>query len=229
MFNIMLKKKKSQVWVETVTYTLIALILIGLVLAFVRPKLEEMKDKATLDQTLTMLEELNNDISDTAVGASGSQRISEFTIKSGYIEVITLDYNDSIVYTLEKSNSEYTEPGKIVSIGNILVNTTDRGKYNIVQFTLNYKERYDFVDKDRLSGKVITVPKSSTTQKLTFTNVGKNGAERTPGIPPTPGLIEDCSTTPCTNDKGYEKGICIPGTQICKYEDIRSKVIVNLN
>ena len=40
-----MNKKRGQVWVETVIYTLIALALIGTVLAFVKPKVEEMQDK----------------------------------------------------------------------------------------------------------------------------------------------------------------------------------------
>ena len=37
--------KKAQVWIETVIYTLIALALIGTVLAFVKPKIQEIQDK----------------------------------------------------------------------------------------------------------------------------------------------------------------------------------------
>jgi len=43
-------KKKGQVWIETVTYTLIAFVLIGLILAFVKPKIDELQDKALIDR-----------------------------------------------------------------------------------------------------------------------------------------------------------------------------------
>ena len=44
--------KRGQVWVETVIYTLIALVMIGLVLSFVQPKIMELQDKATLQQSI---------------------------------------------------------------------------------------------------------------------------------------------------------------------------------
>ena len=40
------KEVKAQVWIETVIYLLIAFIMIGMVLAFVKPKLEDIKDKS---------------------------------------------------------------------------------------------------------------------------------------------------------------------------------------
>ena len=39
----MYEKKRGQIWVETVIYTLIALILIGLVLTFITPKIKEIQ------------------------------------------------------------------------------------------------------------------------------------------------------------------------------------------
>jgi hypothetical protein len=223
MKSIKVKSRKAQVWVETVTYTLIALVLIGAVLAFVKPKLDEMKDKAVLDQTLEMMEYLNKDVSDTGDGAAGSKRTPEFTIKQGFIEIFTKDYNDTIVFTLEKSNSEYTEPGKLVRIGNVIINTTDRGKYNTIKFALEYKNRFDLADKDGNSGKLITVPKSSTTQKISFTNMGKNGGIRKDS------LSTACSTHPCVGNEIYERGSCVTVTGICEYEDTRPKIIVELN
>jgi len=52
-------EKKGQIWVETVIYVLIALIMIGAVLAFINPKVKEIQDKLTLDKTVVLLEELD--------------------------------------------------------------------------------------------------------------------------------------------------------------------------
>ena len=45
-----INSKHGQVWVETVIYTLIAFALIGTVLTFVKPKIEEMQDSAIISQ-----------------------------------------------------------------------------------------------------------------------------------------------------------------------------------
>ena len=50
-----MRNKKGQVWIETVLYTLIGISLIGLVLAFVTPKINEAKDRAVVEQTINSL------------------------------------------------------------------------------------------------------------------------------------------------------------------------------
>ena len=52
------KSKRSQVWVETVIYTLIALTVIGLFISFAKPKIEEIQDKAIVEQSVAMLEDI---------------------------------------------------------------------------------------------------------------------------------------------------------------------------
>ena len=44
---------KGQIWVETVLYTLIALALIGITLAFVMPKINESKNNLIVEQTIS--------------------------------------------------------------------------------------------------------------------------------------------------------------------------------
>ena len=65
----MIKKSDSrgQVWVETVTYTLIALVLIGLVLSFTKPKIEELQDRTLIEQSIQVLKELDVAIKESAI------------------------------------------------------------------------------------------------------------------------------------------------------------------
>ena len=53
---------RGQIWVETVIYTLIGLALMGLVLAFVMPKINESKDRIILQQTITSLNDIDEKI-----------------------------------------------------------------------------------------------------------------------------------------------------------------------
>ena len=52
------KNKRGQIWVETMVYTLIAFALIGLVLAFVKPKIQETQDKAIIEQSVNILKDI---------------------------------------------------------------------------------------------------------------------------------------------------------------------------
>src|SRR3989344_9647837 len=132
---------KGQVWVESVTYTLIVLALIGAVLAFVKPKLEELQDKAIIDQTYDLLNYLDENMIDAGDGAQGNVRTPEFTMKRGQIDIYLL--TNSIEFTIENVRSEYSEPGQNVKIGNVNILTIDRGKYNSVKMSIDYNNRYD--------------------------------------------------------------------------------------
>ena len=70
--------ERGQVWIETVLYTMIGLVLIGLVLGFVNPKIEESKDNLIIEQTLTLLNDLDSKINI----AQDNIRIASFSIKS---------------------------------------------------------------------------------------------------------------------------------------------------
>ena len=50
--NIIVNTKKSQVWVETVIYTLIGLSIIGILLAVLKPTVESTKDRLMIEQII---------------------------------------------------------------------------------------------------------------------------------------------------------------------------------
>ena len=81
------RSKKAQVWIETVIYTLIALVLIGAVLAFVKPKLQELQDKAIIDQTVQVMEGIDAKIHSVVQGGAGNKRIIELQLKKGAIKI----------------------------------------------------------------------------------------------------------------------------------------------
>ncbi|MEK6875641.1 MAG: hypothetical protein AABX30_03080 [Nanoarchaeota archaeon] len=160
--------KKAQVWVETVIYTLIALALIGTVLAFVKPKIEEIQDKLTIDQTLEMMGDIDAKILLLAQGSLGNQRLLELQIKKG--ELIVDPPKNSLIFTLENSRYAYSEIGKQKDIGNVLVETNQIGKYYKIDLTNNYS-RYNVTYENENQIKKLT--KSPTIYKLTVSNDGK--------------------------------------------------------
>ncbi|MBU2612794.1 MAG: hypothetical protein KKB62_03680, partial [Nanoarchaeota archaeon] len=76
-------KKKGQIWIETVTYTLVAFVLIALILAFVKPKIDQLQDQALIEQSFKMLNGIDsvvNSVYDTGIG---NKRMVELSIKKG--------------------------------------------------------------------------------------------------------------------------------------------------
>lgn len=160
--------KRGQVWVETVIYTLIAFVLIGAVLAFVKPKIEEFQDKAIIEQTLSAAENINTVMLSTVQGGSGNRRIIEMGIQKGTLEVD--GETDKLVFLME-SRYAYSQPGSDISVGNVIVRTEEQGKLNLIKITMNYSDKYDITYQDEDASKLIT--KSSTPYKIAISNNGK--------------------------------------------------------
>jgi hypothetical protein len=133
-----MNKKRGQIWVETVIYTLIAFSLMGLVLAFVVPKIEETRDKGIIEQSIGVLQDIDSLIEN--LGGPGNQRILELGINKGSMTIDSA--NDKIFFELE-SKYQYSQPGEDVSEGRITVHTEGEGKINIITLTLDYNEEYN--------------------------------------------------------------------------------------
>jgi hypothetical protein len=158
-------EKRGQVWIETVIYLLIAFVMIGLVLSFVRPKIEEMRDKAIIERSLEVMNSLDNLI--LTIGSPGNKRLVDLNIKKGSL---TIDgENDTILFEME-GKYLYTEPGEEVAVGNVLAKTEEKGEYNVVTLKRDFSANYNLTYQGRDVGK--TLNKAATPYKLYLTNNG---------------------------------------------------------
>ncbi len=77
------KSKKAQVWIETVVYTLIFLALMATILIVAKPKIEQIKERTIIEQTISFLNVLDSSILDARSKAAGTQIPVDFLIKRG--------------------------------------------------------------------------------------------------------------------------------------------------
>ena len=129
------KGKLGQIWVETVLYTLIGLALIGLVLGFVTPRINEAKEGLLVEQTIESLNALDNEI-DSVLQAPGNIRQIDFTMKKG--EFFIDGEGDKLRFVLTGLKKPYSEPGEIIEMGRVNVITTREQKSNSVELTIDY-------------------------------------------------------------------------------------------
>ena len=165
-------KKRGQVWVETVIYTLIAFVMIGLVLSYARPKIEQLQDNALIQQSTEMMKQIDSTI--LTMGGAGNQRILEIGIKKGILKIDCI--NDKIIFEME-SKSLYSEPGKNINDGSVIIFTEKKTGYNLVTLTLDYSSNHDL--KFEGSNVLKDISKSSTSYKLTISNEGENLNDKT--------------------------------------------------
>lgn len=166
------KNKGGQVWVETVIYTLIALTMIGAVLAFILPKIEEIRDKSVIDQSINSIKNIDSVIDSVVGGGPGNKRLVETNIKSGKMKIEGID--DKIIFEIE-TTYVYSEPGKTLNLGNVEAITEDIGGLNRVTITAdyNYNIKYNEVDEEKI------LEQSSTPYTITIENKGEDGSGNT--------------------------------------------------
>ncbi|MAG24189.1 hypothetical protein CMI47_01290 [Candidatus Pacearchaeota archaeon] len=129
--------KRGQIWIETVLYTLIGLALIGLVLAFIMPKINESRDRAVVDQTLSALDEFDKKVRDVLDKGEGNKRVIDFGMKTG--ELFINATGDEIFMKLAEQEEAYSEPGvEIDGLGNVKTNTTEGQSGYSVELRVSY-------------------------------------------------------------------------------------------
>lgn len=159
--------RRGQVWVETVIYTLIAFVIIGLVLTFARPKINEIQDNVIISQSIEMLEDIDTTIIDITTGGQGNKRILEIGIKKGTLFVDGV--NDKIIFEAEIGHA-YSELESPISKGNLEILTEEFGSEYKVTVTRDYSSAYDVQYNSASEEGAIT--KSSSSYKLSITNSG---------------------------------------------------------
>ncbi|NCN51477.1 hypothetical protein GW931_00495 [archaeon] len=159
--------KRGQVWIETVTYTLVAFVLIGLVLGFAKPKIQEMQDQAIIEQSMKMIKEIDSVIQEISEKGIGNKRKIELSLKKGEMEINSI--NDTIAFTLE-GRFMYSQPGQEYEEGNIAVLTEERGDTYTVTLKRDYSGLYNitYTDKEEIK----KIQKGTTPYNIYITNKG---------------------------------------------------------
>lgn len=161
------KNIKGQIWVETMVYTLIAFALIGLVLAFVKPKIEETQDKGVIDQSIRILESIDHVIRN--LGGPGNQRVLEIGLNKGTLFVD--GENDTIYFKID-SRYVYSQLGEEVNVGGVVATTEKKGSVNEVTLIRNYSGEYNITFQNKEELKEIT--KASTPYRFIILDKGNN-------------------------------------------------------
>lgn len=159
---------RGQIWIETVVYTLIAITLIGAVLAFILPRIEEIQDNAVIEQSVGVLEDLNSVILEVVHGGRGNKRIMDIGVKKGELKI--RGAQDLISFEIE-SGYGYSELDKSIKVGNVDVITQRVGsELNRITLSVSYDE-YDLAYAGEDAEKIIG--KSPAPYKLSIENKGE--------------------------------------------------------
>lgn len=117
-------------------------------------KIEEMQDKVIIEQSVSMLKEIDQTIQEVGEGEIGNKRKIEVTIKKGSLEIFPEDNNLS--FKIE-SRYLYSEPGQEYQEGNLKIITVEKGKYNDLTINMTIDSSlYDLEYQGGEDKKIIT-------------------------------------------------------------------------
>jgi type II secretory pathway pseudopilin PulG len=157
------QKKKAQIWVETVIYTLIGLTIIGILIAVSKPQLEKQQDKALIEQAINGLGKIDGKIYEVLEG-TGNKRKVELKIGKG---VLTIDgEKDKVIWELD-SKYEYSEEGVTIPAGKNNITTLPGSPWKI-KIELNSQFDIKYNNKDIVKN----LGQSSTPHVITIENKG---------------------------------------------------------
>jgi len=129
-------RKSGQVWVETVLYTLIGLVLIGVALAIITPQISKAKDTLIVEQTINALNDLDKKFDEVFRGPGNVRQVPELTMRRGELYVNAT--GDEIIFVLKGMKKPYSEPGVVIEIGSVDVLSEEEQKDSTVYLTLDY-------------------------------------------------------------------------------------------
>ncbi len=132
----MVCKKKGQVWIETVLYTVIGLSIIALVLSFAYPKVRAAQENILIEQSIATLNNLDQVITTVNDRGPGNIKTYTFTIKRGKLTVD--QWRERITLEIKNMKSEYSEPGVPISEGRVSILTSEGAKAYTITLSLDY-------------------------------------------------------------------------------------------
>ena len=157
---------KGQIWVETVIYTMIALVMIGAVLAFITQRIAEIQDRAIIEQTITSMGDIDSVVLSVSQNA-GNRRTINFYMKKGKLEIDGV--NNEITFEMQ-SRYVFSQPGEEVNINDLTAKTEKSGSENIVTLTKKYDYEITYQGNDEIK----EINQASTPYKISVENKGKN-------------------------------------------------------
>lgn len=161
--------KRGQVWIETVTYTLVAFVLIGMLLAFIQPKIKQMQDHSIIDQSLSMMKQIDSTVQEVAQAGVGNKREIQIALNAGSMLFNSTD--NSIIFELDGSYM-YSEPGQIYHDGSIIVDTEQKGEIYLVTLKKKFLDYNMTYNNQKATEKIL---KTGNPYNLYITNMGDNG------------------------------------------------------
>lgn len=146
----MKKGKKAQVWVETVIYTLIGLVIITILLSILKPAIDRKQDQILIESSVGMIENFENVIEEVTYYGVGNTRPVDMRITKGKLEIDGV--NDEIRFLIN-TKYKYSQPDEVIERGSLKIQTIEKQESYDLTVTLSYKDKFNITwnNKDTIN------------------------------------------------------------------------------
>ncbi len=130
-------KKRAEVWISVVIYTLVAILALSLLLGTGLPILNEMKERTVFSKTKEIMLQLDTHLTELTNQGEGSQSTLSFEIRDGKV----LFEDDELIWEIE-AKSPIVSPRTTSVLGNLIISsnanirTYDTGSSFILSTTI---------------------------------------------------------------------------------------------
>jgi hypothetical protein len=161
--------KKGDVWISAVLYTAIMIAIISILLLSINPKIEEYRDRVTINYMIQALNSLDTTIQEVN-DVMGNKRNFEIKISKGHISVLPKE--EIIKYSIT-TNFEFSQPDQIIKVDKVNLKTEkEKGKV-LVELWLNYSNTIINITTSQDSeGNEITITPGPKPYKIWIENLG---------------------------------------------------------
>jgi hypothetical protein len=161
------RANRADIWISTVIYMLIGLSVISGLLIAARPKIEEARDRLTIQSMINNFNVIHSYIKEVNE-VPGTARILEIKINKGEMRVLPKE--DRIEWSIV-TNFEFSEPGLLQQVGNIYLITTKQQKIVTTLF-VNYTTPINITTAADGEGQNLTLTQSPSIYKIKIENLG---------------------------------------------------------
>lgn len=163
----MQERKKADIWISTVIYIFISIAIITALLLAARPKIEEARDRLTIQYMINAFNSIDSLIKEVNE-IPGTARNFEMKISKGTMHIIP--QQDRIEWSIT-TDFEFSEPGKEIQVGRVYINTTKTQRISTKIF-LNYTTPINITTNANDEGNNITLTQSPNIYKIQIQNLG---------------------------------------------------------
>ena len=169
-------RKKGQIWISAIIYTLVSILALVIILNTGIPLLTELRERAVLERVRGIAIELDNQIREIASQGEGSQATAAFDGRDGKVR-----FEDNEFIWEVETESELISPKTSTKLGNLVIasnaniKTYETAGYYVMETRIENDTFRAVINKFGSSDSWVTFNTSQIIENVSYNGINMNG------------------------------------------------------